>query len=188
MDVDLRACVDGDKRAWDRFVERYARVIVAAVRRAMQAHGAGGEIEDPVQEVFLRLVKDDFRLLRSYDPGRAALTTWLTLVARSVTIDQLRKRRPEGLPLDEQRLEGRAPPPDPVAPPEIPVHLLTGRQRLVLRLLFDEERSVAEAAVIVGVDEQTIRSTKHKAIGRLREHYRTEASEDSAGMNPRPAP
>ena len=50
---------------------------------------------------------------------------------------------------------------------------------------------MAETAVIVGVDEQTIRSTKHKALSRLREHYRAAndpSSGDSAGMKPHPAP
>ncbi len=38
-----------------------------------------------------------------------------------------------------------------------------------MTLLFDEQLSVAEAAAFIGVDEQTIRSTKHKALTRLRE-------------------
>jgi DNA-directed RNA polymerase specialized sigma24 family protein len=41
----------------------------------------------------------------------------------------------------------------------------------VLRLLFDEQKSVAEAARFLGVDEQTVRSAKHKALSRLREHF-----------------
>ena len=50
----------------------------------------------------------------------------------------------------------------------VPMHVLTSRQQLVLKLLFEDERSVAEAASILGIGEQTIRSTKHKALERLR--------------------
>ena len=60
------------------------------------------------------------------------------------------------------------------AGPEIPLHVLSARQRLVMTLLFDEQLSVAEAAGLIGVDEQTIRSTKHKALTRLREHLSSE--------------
>jgi RNA polymerase sigma-70 factor (ECF subfamily) len=49
--------------------------------------------DDLVQEVYLRLMKKDCRLLRQFDPGRATLRTWVALVARSVTIDHLRSHR-----------------------------------------------------------------------------------------------
>lgn len=169
-DIDLAACVRGDKAAWDRFVERYAGVILSAVRRAIGSSDPA-RIEDPVQDVYVRLVRDDFRLLRTFDGTRASLSTWLTLIARSAAIDHLRKRRrtTEALPTEELAAPGTAETPDT---PAIPLHLLSGRQRLVLRLLFDEERSVPEAAAFLGVDEQTIRSTKHKALTRLRTHFK----------------
>ena len=56
----------------------------------------------------------------------------------------------------------------PASALSVPMHVLTARQRLVLRLLFDESRTVAEAARFLDVDEQTVRSTKHKALSRLR--------------------
>ncbi len=175
MNVDLNACIDGDKQAWDDFVDHFCGVIYAAVQRTFGRRGTGVDrsaIDDAVQDVFLRLVKDDYRLLRSYDPNRASLSTWLTVVTRSVAIDYLRKTR-RGEALTEPILEGHVtatpPPARGAGGPSLPLHLLTARQRLVLRLLFDEELSVQEAAEVIGVDAQTIRSTKHKAITRLRE-------------------
>jgi RNA polymerase sigma-70 factor (ECF subfamily) len=172
MNVDLRACVGGDPGAWRAFVESCSGIIYGAVKRVIATHTGRGhrdDLEDPVQEVFVRLLKDDCRLLRTYDPERASLSTWLTLVARSVAIDHLRRRQaPTTL------LEGTAAfdaGPGTAEPgPDIPFHVLTGRQRLVLRMLFDEGMSVTEAASVIGVDEQTIRSTKHKALCRLRDH------------------
>ncbi len=167
MDVDLQACINGDKRAWDLFVERYAGLIVAAVGRSIRGQAARRDLEDPVQEVFVRLIKDDYRLLRSYDPNRSSLSTWLTMVARSVAIDQVRRSRLPTVPLEPQEVAEA--PPASAEHADVPVHLLTARQRLVLRMLFDEGRSVGETARIIGVSEQTIRSTKHKALSRLRE-------------------
>ena len=92
---DLGACLGGDKKAWDAFVERFAPVIFAAIAKVLQpARGRGdGQAEDLCQEVFLRLVREDYRLLRTFDQSRASLTTWLTVIARSTAIDSLRRRR-----------------------------------------------------------------------------------------------
>ena len=172
MDVDLKSCLNGDKRAWDAFVERWAGVLLAAVGRTLRGRLGiveQSDIEDAVQDVFVRLLKDDFRLLRSYDPARASLATWLTLVARSAAIDRLRQRGPPAAPLEADHAAPTSRQADPPVP--IPWHLLTPRQRLVLRLLFDEQMTVPEAARFMGVDEQTVRSAKHKALSRLREHF-----------------
>ncbi len=189
METDLDACIHGDKQAWDAFVERWAGVIHAAVQRAF--HGGRGaaaraEVADTVQDVFMRLIKDEYRLLRSYDATRASLSTWLTLVARSTAIDRLRRKRAPTIPLNPDdapaapRVRVRS-----ADPPQIPLHLLSGRQRLVLKLLFDEQMSVAEAAGFIGVDQQTIRSTKHKALSRLRKHLSTAANGgDAHGADP----
>ncbi len=64
----------------------------------------------------------------------------------------------------------------------VPLHLLTARQRLVLRILFDDQKTVAEAARVIGVDEQTVRSTKHKALSRLRSHF-SATDPDSGGSD-----
>lgn len=176
---DLSGCLRGDKRAWDAFVERYARVILAAVQRALRMHApkAGdADVQDAAQEVFVRLVKDDFRLLRAYDPSRAALTTWLTIVSRSTAIDHVRRKRRATVGL-EHAAEAEAAPPTAgrAAATEavgIPEGLLSPRQQLVLRMLFDEEMSVEQVAAALGIEAQTVRSTQHKAISKLREHFR----------------
>ncbi|MEW6356153.1 MAG: sigma-70 family RNA polymerase sigma factor [Planctomycetota bacterium] len=173
--MDLTACLSGDKRAWDAFVERYASVLFAAVQRTFRRYMPDHEtdlVHDAVQEVFVRLVKSDFRLLRSYDPARSSITTWLTMVARSTAIDHLRKQRPI-LPLEDERAEALAAAGEESDAPdvEIPEGLLSPRQRLVLRLLFNDDLSVAQAAEVMGVEQQTVRSAKHKAIAKLREFF-----------------
>jgi RNA polymerase sigma factor (sigma-70 family) len=190
MDVDLRACTRGDKRAWDAFVTRWSGVIYAAVRHVLHrndamdgsTYGSKGsvEVDDATQEVFVRLVKDDFRLLKSFDPGRATLSTWLTIVARSVAIDCTRRKRLNTSSLELHDISAAHRSPNDadaidrsggIDAGSLPMHLLTERQRSVLRMLFDEGLTVAQAARRMGVDDQTIRSTKHKALTRLRQHF-----------------
>jgi RNA polymerase sigma-70 factor (ECF subfamily) len=180
-DVDLKACCRGDPQAWHAFVQSYGHIIYAAVQRTFRARGRithrGATVDDVAQDVFVRLVKEDFRLLRSFDPRKASLSTWLTLVARSTTIDHLRKAHDPTIPIDES-LSASAPPRAPSAAlagetilPAFPPDLLSPRQKLVLDMSFDQQRTVPEIARALSIDEQTVRSTRHKAIEKLRNYF-----------------
>src|SRR5579872_4169459 len=123
----LAELLTGDKRSWDRFVRRYAALIVAAVRGVA---AASGDVEDLTQEVFVRLCKDDFRLLRSYDASRASLSTWLTIVARSTARDAMRRRRPDSVPIEMvPEVHLKVDPIEPVPKLKLPEALLSPRQR-----------------------------------------------------------
>jgi len=168
--------VAGDKVAWDRFVARYAAVIYAAVRRRLARAGRAEEADDVAQDVFLKLCNNDYRLLRNYDPGRARITTWLTVVANSATIDHLRRRRHATTHIDAVPEAALAVEPKLPERVKIPPGLLSPRQALVLELLYRRELEVSEAAAVLGVDPQTIRSTHHKALTKLRAHFQEEES------------
>lgn len=166
------ALLSGDGAAWAAFVRRYGGLVVAAVR-GMAA--LPGDIEDLTQEVFVRLCKDDFRLLRSYDPARAALSTWLTIVARSTARDALRRRRIDAVPIEvvpEAQLA--VDPVEPVQKLKLPDALLSPRQREILTMLYDREMDVAEIARLLGIDPQTVRSAHHKAMVKLRAHFKAD--------------
>lgn len=133
------------------------------------------DIEDLAQEVFVRLCKDDFHLLRSYDPARAALSTWLTIVARSTARDALRRRRAEVVALDAvPEAQLAVDPIEPVRKLKLPEALLSPRQREILAMLYDREMDVAEIANVLGIDPQTVRSTHHKAMIKLRAHFKAD--------------
>lgn len=172
--IDLRALARGEKTAWNGFVRRYAGLILSAVRVTARP---GLDVEDIVQEVFTRLCKDDFRLLKTYDPARAGLSTWLTIVARSTARDMQRRRQPPVTPIDavpEMLLAVTAEPREKL---RLPDNLLSPRQKLVLTMLYEREMEVAEIAAALGIDPQTVRSTHHKAMLKLREHF---ANSDAA--------
>src|SRR6202022_3405397 len=96
-DGGLEALARGERGAWEAFVRRYAGLVVAAVRGVARE---AGEVEDLVQEVFVRLCRDEFRLLRTYDPARARLSTWITIIARSTARDAMRRHRPVVVPIE----------------------------------------------------------------------------------------
>src|SRR6266576_1790416 len=78
--------------AWDLFLDRYQRLIFAAIRHYAQDH-------DDVMDVFARvceaLREDDLRRLRAFaaqQDHRARFSTWLVTVVRHLTVDWFRHR------------------------------------------------------------------------------------------------
>lgn len=172
-DLRLPALLQGDKPAWDAFVERYSGVIYSAIHSGLAAAGRRqNDSEDVFQDVFVRLAANDYRLLRRYDASRAKLSTWLTVIARSVALNSLRRRQ---LPLAS--LDAAANVPDDALRADrdridIPDQILTPRQKLVMAMTYDDDLTASEIARKLGIDPQTVRSTRHKALERLRAHFR----------------
>jgi DNA-directed RNA polymerase specialized sigma24 family protein len=83
----VRRILAGDVAAWGAFVDRYAGLILAMARRYLRSRDP-----DDVRTVFANVLESLRKSrFRTYE-GRAALSTWLTLVARSEVIDHLRRR------------------------------------------------------------------------------------------------
>jgi len=175
--IDLRELAAGNKRAWDRFVAASTPLINAVVRRTLATYRLSeDDVMDAAQDVYVRLCANDFRLLKTYDPARAGISTWLAVVARSSAVDHARRRRQVMTPIDDVPETALAVEDRHVEKIKVPDGLLTERQTLILRYLYDEERDVAEIASLLKIDAQTVRSTHHKALLRLREHFRQESN------------
>ncbi|MCC5830542.1 MAG: sigma-70 family RNA polymerase sigma factor [Phycisphaeraceae bacterium] len=183
---DLSACVRGDSEAWKRLIDEVLPVVSAMVRKTLGPSGRDeNRVADTVQEVFVRLIKDDFRLLRQFDPSRARLTTWMALVARSVALNEL--RRPSPLPLTKAMLDRQDSEVDPEPGPgdtesesildAIPRDLLSPSQARVMELLYRRSFTVEEAAATLGVARQSVRSLHHKALEKLRGFFRARSND-----------
>jgi DNA-directed RNA polymerase specialized sigma24 family protein len=82
----VRSILDGDEAAWERFVTRYAGLIHAMARRYLRSRD-GDDAHTVFVEVLVALRRTK---LRTYE-GRAALSTWLTLVTRTEVMNHLRR-------------------------------------------------------------------------------------------------
>jgi RNA polymerase sigma factor (sigma-70 family) len=83
----VRAVLAGSEEAWRRFLQRYSGLIQAMVRRYL-----GPRDHDEVGAVYLDVLESLYRRKLALYEGRASLSTWLTLVARSQVLDHLRHR------------------------------------------------------------------------------------------------
>src|SRR5881275_662000 len=78
--------------AWDRFLDRYRRLIFSAIRHYAEDYD---DVMDVFAQVCEALRADDLRRLRSYVDQldhRARFSTWLVTVVRHLTIDWFRHR------------------------------------------------------------------------------------------------
>ncbi len=105
----LSACLEGRREAWDELVDRYSPYIYFLVHATLRKHSHRYD-DDAVEEihntVFLVLLEDDMRRLRSFrgDNG-CSLRSWLRVITIHRTIDYLKALRPT-TSLDAEDAEG----------------------------------------------------------------------------------
>lgn len=85
-DVELvRTVLAGSPEAWKRFVDRYAVLILAVLRRYLRD-------EDDARDVFVEVLEGLFHRKLSTYAGRSRLSTWLVVVTRRAAVDHLRRQ------------------------------------------------------------------------------------------------
>ena len=170
----------GDEQAFDALFERHADPVRRHLQRMLRAPGAA---DDVLQEVFLRVWTraDQWQ-------GRGSVAGWLYRIATNLALNHLRseRRRPRR-PLqpapagedDDDRTPGwmidaAALGPDAVAELAerrelVRRHVadLPEEKREVIRLVYQEEMDIADAADALGIPPGTVKSRLHYARKRL---------------------
>jgi RNA polymerase sigma-70 factor, ECF subfamily len=89
----IDGCVAGDVAAWEEFMRRYHRLIAGVVFRTTQKWGESSPttLDDLIQETYLKLCADDYRLLRAYDQRhRDAIYGYLKVITANVVHDRFK--------------------------------------------------------------------------------------------------
>jgi RNA polymerase sigma factor (sigma-70 family) len=180
---DLAACLDRvrqrDQIAARELVEHLYPLVIRIVRSHLPRRVAE---EDLAQDIFLKM----FTRLDQYK-GAVAFTHWVSRIAVTTCIDQLRaqKRRPEfrWADLSEQEAEvldsvltseGDVAVNDAYAARELVAKLLDQlkpEDRLVLQLLDLEQRSVAEISTLTGWNPSLVKVRAFRARGKLKKLF-----------------
>ena len=91
----VRSLLDGEPGAWDYFVECFAGLVQAAVRRVLLGRGLRpdpADVDDLTENVFVMLLEKDGELLRRFDP-RHKLSAYLAVLARTSVHRWLRRQK-----------------------------------------------------------------------------------------------
>lgn len=104
----VQRCVRGDKQSWDEFVNKYSRLIYNYIHSVLKIKGSirtEETVNELFQEIFLFLLKDNFKKLRSFRAKNGcSLASWLRQITVNLSIDYIRKAKPT-VSLDEENDE-----------------------------------------------------------------------------------
>jgi RNA polymerase sigma-70 factor (ECF subfamily) len=159
---------NGDERAATQLVARHA----PALARFASASGAGADVEELVQDTFVRA----FGALETFR-GDSSLRTWLFTIERRLLLDRRRAERRRGaeVALEEGHLTTRQDALEAVLAGESRERLraavgrLSPTQREVFTLRVGEGLSYKEIAEAVGTTEGAARVHYHNAMRALKE-------------------
>lgn len=170
--------------AWDRFYERYRRVI----RRFVERRGVYGvDADDCVQDVWFYVV----RKLKDYRPprNRLGIHAWLYRISTSVAANWYRARKRTDTPTPGA-LEQK----EHVGGPQSEAEFANDKQRQtdlvqkcigamrekvsdmnrrVVEMRFLEERSVADVAVALGLTRKQVWYRQHRVLAKIRSWAKT---------------
>jgi RNA polymerase sigma-70 factor (ECF subfamily) len=99
-DIDRRLidrCLKKEPGAWNDFVDRYLGLIYHVIQHVAYARSrqlSSEDVEDIAAEVFLKIVDDDYVILKRFK-GISSLPTYLTVIVRRICVKQLIKRHRE---------------------------------------------------------------------------------------------
>jgi RNA polymerase sigma-70 factor (ECF subfamily) len=154
----------------------FARHHVRVYRFVLRLVNDASVAEDTISEVFL----DVWRQAGRFE-GRSAVSTWLLAIARFKALSALRKRSDDEL--DE---EAAAAIPDTADTPEVALQKkdksevlreclksLSPEHREIIDLVYYHEKSVEDAAQIIGIPENTVKTRMFYARKRLSELLKT---------------
>jgi RNA polymerase sigma-70 factor (ECF subfamily) len=160
MDDDelITALAAGDDAALRELFGRHASWLAVRLRAVLPAP----DVEDVLQETFLAVWKG----AGSYRP-QGTPQAWMWVIARNQAALLLRRRGPAMAPLDEVIQPGPDPAETALARAEITA-ALSGPDGELLRLMYVQDRPVAEVAAILGVPAGTVKSRAHRARRLLR--------------------
>jgi RNA polymerase sigma-70 factor (ECF subfamily) len=182
MDDDelIAAVAGGDDTALRELFSRHAPWLAARLRGVLPA----AEVEDVLQETFLAV----WRGAGGYRAGGPAGDSaggsaggWVWGIGRRQAALWLRRRGPAELMLPALVADDGRHPRDPaeaaLSRAELAEAVSTlgpegGAQREIWRLMYVEDRSVAEVAELMGVPEGTVKSRAHRARQLMRDALR----------------
>ena len=164
----VRACVGGDRHAFDRLVARHQRQIYRLCYRYVGSHEDAAEM---AQDAFVRA----YRALPKFE-RTARFGTWLHRIAVNVCLNRLAVKRPPHEPLDESHARaGSGEAADEAvlrAERAVRVRTAVGRlppkQRVTLILRVYHDLSHEEIAAILGTSVGAAKANFFHALGNLR--------------------
>ena len=174
----VQRCLNGEKQAFAFLVERYKTPVINLIFRLIRQRE---EANDLAQETFIKAYKN----LRRYD-SNYKFSTWLFQIAKNLSLDYLRKRRPDLMQEHYMEgIEGWEGDPEQTflkhefqmeleqAMAKLPIHLKT-----TLVLYHLNGLSYQEISEVLNIPLHTVKNQLFQARKKLKEYLGKEAGSD----------
>ncbi len=168
----VNRCLDGADGAWEDFIERYLPLISHVVNSsATQRNGqiAPQARDDLIAEVLLRIVENDFAVLKRFR-GQSSLGTYLVVIARRIALNTL-DRPPTANLVAAQKVanqdDGQLHIED-VEQVETLLAKLPKNEAAAIRMFHLEHRSYGDIGSSIGIPANSVGPLLSKARRRMR--------------------
>lgn len=150
--------------ARDAFEQLYDRHAGRAFGLALRLVGNRAVAEEVTQEAFWRA----WQAARSFDPNRAGFSSWLLAIVHHCAVDELRRQRSRGAPIELDAPEGET---QEVSDPDADTHehawanVQNEQVKAALAKLPEAQRTVIEMAYFGGYTRQEIAQRLNEPLG-----------------------
>jgi len=179
----LNRCLAEEPGAWKDFVDRFIGLFVHVINHTAHARSVRlgqDDIDDLCAEIFVSLLSKDYATLRAFR-GQSSLATYLTVVARRITVREISQRRmAEALghvnahksSIEQAHAAAAAPPENAQFDDQEELNLLLKeldpKEAEIVRLFHIEGRTYREISESTGVPENSIGPTLNRAREKMR--------------------
>jgi RNA polymerase sigma-70 factor, ECF subfamily len=160
----IRRILNGDETALGALYDRYGGLVYSVANRILRDTGAAEEV---LQDIFHQI----WRTAARFDFERGSLTAWLLVMARSRSIDRLRRR---SLPTEDP-----AEPANIVLRADFNLEAATAQNQMMaqvrkaLEALPEAQRHAMELAYFEGLTQTEIASRTGDPLGTVKTRLRT---------------
>ena len=173
----IQRVLAGDHQAYGELVERHKDYVFTLVLRIVRVRE---DAEEVAQDVFIKA----YRYLADFK-GNAKFTTWIYTIANNTSISFLRKKRPETVSMDDEKVFAAADHRDSgmkadqveqksrQAMVNRAIGMLSPDDARMITLFYKGEQSLEEIATVLGIETNAAKVRLHRARTRLKEKMET---------------
>ena len=176
----IAGCLRGDKDAWDSFVQQYSSLVYSTIHKTLALHHVaphdGGVAEDLYQEFFVTIFRADCRKLRQFRGDRGCtMASWLRVIAARLTIDYLRRQRPDDVEVTDAIASDQPDAPSALIAREEErllaeaMQSLSVRDQLLIELAYRRSLGAEEIAALLKISVGAVYTQKSRVLDKLRE-------------------
>ena len=166
--LEMERIAQGDQAALGRLYDRFARPLYSV---ALKMLSSPIEAEEAVQDVFVSVWKS----AKNYQPGRAQIFTWLTVMVRNKSLDRLRaksRRIPTADATTEAAQEREVEEERRTAADALMDSERSGILRGAINKLPEDQKGVIDLAFFTGLSHSEIAAQLGLSIGTIKSRIR----------------